>query len=359
MKIFDNKPLYKTNLLQKITSHKNANNAIIELNNLLANHEPLAIKEEWIFEIEKKYKINLRKKFNSEVLQMYSEILSYYLSDSKISDVEQAELLHLKNILSLSDSEISHIHNKLTSEIYKSNYQNAVNDGNLTQEEENNLELLSKGLMLPDNLAKTISADVRSKKVDEFLKNAISDKRLSESESKELEMICKSLSVKLDFDSETQGMLERYRLFWLIENGEIPTIEVPIALQKSEQCYFTCDAEWHENKTITKRINYGGPTVSIKIMKGVYYRTGSIGVQRVTSQELVHIDSGKVYLTNKRIIFIGVRKSSNIRYEKILDLTPYSDGIEIIKDTGKPPIITMENEKAELFILILGRLISL
>src|SRR5690606_6125721 len=97
----------------------------------------------------------------------------------------------------------------------------------------------------------------------------------------------------------------------------------------NERCYFKTPAEWHELRTITKRINYGGPSARIKIMKGLSYRVGSMKVERVTKETMQQLDTGTLYVTNKRLIFTGNKKTSNIKLEKILSVIPYSNGIEI------------------------------
>ncbi|MCQ2280943.1 MAG: hypothetical protein MJZ49_09140 [Bacteroidales bacterium] len=41
---------------------------------------------------------------------------------------------------------------------------------------------------------------------------------------------------------------------------------------------------------------------------------------------------GSLYLTNKNLIFSAPTKAVKIPYSKLIGLTPYSDGIEILKD---------------------------
>ena len=92
-------------------------------------------------------------------------------------------------------------------------------------------------------------------------------------------------------------------------------------------------------------------------MKGVYYRVGSMGIQKSTAEELQLIDSGRVFITNKRIIFLGNKKNSNIPINKILSINPYSDGVGIEKASGRSPIITVSDD-ADLLIMILSRVIN-
>jgi hypothetical protein len=90
-------------------------------------------------------------------------------------------------------------------------------------------------------------------------------------------------------------------------------------------------------------------------MKGVYYRVGSISGQHVTQEEWKLIDQGKVYLTNKRILFVGSKKNSTIRLDKMLSFTPYSDGIQINQETGRSPLLSFSNQ-VDVFGLLLSRL---
>ena len=189
------------------------------------------------------------------------------------------------------------------------------------------------------------------------LDKIIEDGKISPDEWEEYTSIAKNLNVEIKIDETSKARLEKLKLYWLIENGELPIKEVPIYLQKNEQCYFTTFADWLESRTVTKRTNYAGPTARIKIMKGIYYRVGSIGVQRITSEQLLLIDSGQLYITNKRIIFVGNKKNTNIQLSKILSVNPYTDGVGIEKETGKSPIIRVSNN-ADILAMTLGRVIN-
>jgi hypothetical protein len=78
--------------------------------------------------------------------------------------------------------------------------------------------------------------------------------------------------------------------------------------------------------------------VSLRIAKGVYYRTGGFKGQRVETTETVHADNGLFGVTNKHVYFFGSSKRFRIKYDKIVSFDPYSDGIGIQRDaaTTKP-----------------------
>jgi hypothetical protein len=68
------------------------------------------------------------------------------------------------------------------------------------------------------------------------------------------------------------------------------------------------------------------------------------------------IDKGTLYLTNKRLILTGAKKNANIRLDKILNISPYSDGVEIDKETGKKPVLQF-TDRADIFCIMLERLL--
>jgi predicted amidophosphoribosyltransferase len=80
---------------------------------------------------------------------------------------------------------------------------------------------------------------------------------------------------------------------------------------------------------------YGGG--SVRVAKGVNIRLGGAQGQSSSRDVLTQIDSGKLILTNKRIVYTGKLKSSNIPFSKIMNLTTYSDALKVqIESRAKP-----------------------
>jgi hypothetical protein len=88
-------------------------------------------------------------------------------------------------------------------------------------------------------------------------------------------------------------------------------------------------------RTVTKRINYSGPTGRIRIAKGLSWRVGSVSVRRVTHDEMRRLDSGTLYVTNKRLLFNGARTNVQTPFKKIIHFTQHKDGLQIEKDAGR------------------------
>lgn len=115
---------------------------------------------------------------------------------------------------------------------------------------------------------------------------------------------------------------------------------LPINLQKGEKVVWAyMMASYFEDKT--KRNYVGGSRgVSVRVMKGVYYRVGAFKGTMVESTDRVLVDKGLLVLTDKHIYFAGPSKSLRIPYAKVVSFLPFEDGFGVIRDnqTAKPQI---------------------
>jgi hypothetical protein len=341
MKIFEEKELLKPGYFARIIGKQPKGNALIEINNLLAANQTNLknISLDKILEIAERYNVDINDMDHQFRCDLFKSYLDYCLADKKIEEHEISDLEHLKHILLLNE------------------VKETIKDGQLDIIKKENLKKLQSDLLLPDNLAQSILSDKTTEVYEKYLDDAIKDERLSIDEELELERIAKNLGIDPKYSDNKKENLNRYRLYWQIENGYLPILTPDIAIQKTETLHFRSDIDWLEQRRITKRINYWGPVARIKIMKGVYYRIGSIGGERVSEDSWQMIDRGVLYLTNKRIIFIGQRGDKNIPINKILDFKPYKNGIDIQKDSGESPFLKFENN-IDLFSMILARIMS-
>ncbi|RIV31532.1 hypothetical protein D2V08_13885 [Flagellimonas lutimaris] len=360
MSIFTTKESKKPSFFDKILNRTPKENAIIEINNLFVENEDdlTKVNLEHIREIADRYKIKLNKKFKALRFELFRKYVHHCLEDQVIDQDEVNTIQHLKKLLHLTEADIKHVLDFETKKIFDREVRIAVSDGKLTQDEKDKLEMLKKNLLLNDQTAKDILNSNSNKILRDFIDNAISDERLSDEEFEKMNEISQSLGIEPNLDAKTKENLQRYRLYWTIENGELPIYtNPPINIQKSENLYFMGRVNWQEQRRVTKRINYGGPTARIKIAKGVYYRMGSIAAKSVSEDVWKVIDSGNLYLTNKRIIFMGSKGNKTIRLNKVLDITPYKNGVDIQKDTGKSPFLEFSTN-VDIFSMMLVRLMD-
>lgn len=131
-----------------------------------------------------------------------------------------------------------------------------------------------------------------------------------------------------------------------ISQGKLPENRLnisgnsPFLLDKGETLIWIFQTvEFYEQRSKT---TFEGKSqgISIKIAKGVYYRTGHFKGNPVTTTQMTLIANGMFALTNKNIYFASASKSIKIPYAKLISMTQYSDGIGLQKDgaSSKPQI---------------------
>ena len=190
---------------------------------------------------------------------------------------------------------------------------------------ESQINKLVEALNLDNATSNEIIDDTRIRIVRDAFNSMIADSRVSPDEIAAYEKLSNDLNVTPQMDPTSYQILEKYKLLWKIDNGNLPVYQPDIILPKSESCHYIASAKLYETRKVTTRVNYGGPTFRLKIAKGIYYRTGSVSVSRDTQDVLTFIDSGKLFITNKRILFVGERNNKTIRYAQVIDINPYSE----------------------------------
>lgn len=124
---------------------------------------------------------------------------------------------------------------------------------------------------------------------------------------------------------------------WKIETKQVrPTpINSPIILQENEQCFFVLDTHTKKEKVVSKNIKGGSAGLSFRIAKGVTLRTGSIGGQITNNTQMVIDSTGRLVITDQRIIYVSDKQNFECNLDKLLSYQVYSDGIQINPRKGK------------------------
>lgn len=357
MAVYEELPLEKLSLSNKIFHTSPKANFIAELQNILYKNESniKGIKSEDIDKLKKKYKIH-NKDFLSERKMLLDKYLVYCLTDKRLSDAEKDTLLYLSGLLWLPDD---YLDNKIKEEgeyIYRTKMQCVISDNVVEKSEADELNTLKKEFNLADDKVINIYTDESQKKFRDFVNSLIDKRRMSPNEEKELLKMVENLHIDTKFIGSSD--YNRIKLYWQLENATLPPIQSPINLQKNESLYYTTSISWYEERTRTVSTSYAGLTKSFRVCKGVSFRVGSVAPSRHSEEYLKLIDAGNVYLTSKRIIFTGEHSNKSIPYTKILDITPYRDGLEIGKDTGRKPFFECEPVQVDILGILIARFIS-
>jgi len=288
---------------------------------------------------------------------MLASFLKWCYRDGILDQDERRQVDHLQSILSIDSDAASSIRKHIEQEIFRAEVAERFKDRRLSVDDQWTLSELQQRLGIDTRTANAIKQEVADTVVRQYLNQAVEDGFLSPEEEAEVRLAVSSLGLDLKFTPEQQQRWDRFRLYWDLQFGAMQPVRVDIKLQSSETCYFTAPTQWWESRTETRTIRYGGPTARIRIAKGIYWRTGSMNVQRVTEEVLKPIDTGQLYITNKRVIFLGRNRNTNVRLNRILDFTIYTDGIELVKDAGRNPVFQFDAD-IDIAALVLNRLLA-
>ena len=355
-KIFPIIKIGKYGIYRRLFGKKNKVNAIQSINKLLSAKDLLSITIDDIYQIASDHHVNLRKDLQPEFIEIYRKYLKYCLSDKYLSDKEVTELKHLKEILSINDTEVRKAHNEIAGELYKMEVVKAIEDGRLDEDEKIFLEKIQNNLKLPDHIADKIYQAKATDLLKNYMNEALSDKRLTEEEECELGKIKESLNIDVHFDGLTRANYEKYKLFWQIENGELPEFDVDLSLEEDEKCYFYTDAEWLNQKTRNKKNKDNHSQLNLKIAKGLYLNSENKEMKPELEDIWATMDNGKIYLTNNRINLSGNERNIDLYLDKIIDFSTFKNGINIIYEDHT--IFLQFREHTDIFSLILGQAIT-
>lgn len=329
-------------LLRRLTGNKER--AVDEINNVFARSSSLSeVAQNEVIAACEKHGAKLGKLSPESRSSLYEKYAAFAFRDKKVTDDELASLSQLQRLLDLSDDAVQRAYWDPVLELFGKEVDALIGTGRLNEVSQSRLRQVQKDLRIPAEPAKRIYDARAGKKVEECVKEIVEDKKISPEEEKELQEMCRSLDVRLDW-GDLEHVYARFKENWQLEYGPLQPVDTEIKLQKRESCFATRDVAWHETRRRTTRVGYSGPTARLRIMKGVYWRVGNVGVQRVSEDVMTHIDSGTVYLTTKRLIFMGTKGNKTIRFPKILDYEIYSNGLSIQKDAGESPFLEFQDQ---------------
>lgn len=135
---------------------------------------------------------------------------------------------------------------------------------------------------------------------------------------------------------DTAKLIEDGRNLYRASTAPLTPVDAPVLLKKGEHCVYAVAAEALEERSRTVRLGYSGPSARVRVAKGIYYNVGSMNVSRQTDDYQHSFGVGVLCMTNKRLLWISEQKSISTPLSNIVRYDPYSDGIRIMKGTGKP-----------------------
>jgi Chloroplast envelope transporter len=341
--------LNKGSFMQRLLNKEPKENAYVEINNLIASTPTKDIEKQQILSILERHKISYEKG-KSRLIGIYTQILKHFLKDFIISDSELGELQRLQEILWFDKVKISKINSAVINPIFQKFVRDAFKNGVVTEQEKDWLERICEQLRIDEDTKMDLYTTEAHKVYKDRFDSVIADGLLSPDEEKELAELASNLNADISYDNNAMVLISRLRQLWQLSNGNLPVLNIPIYLQKNEQCSAYVHSSHYELRKITKAIVYSGYSVSNTFL-GVRFRSGVVKSQRITNDVLQFLDDGTLYFTNKRLLFNGSHKTTQIPLSKIIGATFYADGLIIEKSSGKDQVFKFNGDFEELQII--------
>jgi len=290
--------------------------AIAELTNALCDFPTVReLPADLLDLIGAKHQIKFREHCREELKQFYRQAVANYLCDDRLSDDERADLEHLRTVLNLSNFEAASVHEGIAKESYRTAVERALSDGAVTSEEKRSLKSLETDLGLSESTTREMLVAAGLAILRGRMTAIVADSKVSPDEEESILTLAKALDISLYEDRTLQSLkafFDAGRRRWEVEHGPITPISSPLALQSNEICVDSVFCSLNERKQITVSRKYG-----------------------IKNDVMNKIDDGNLYLTNKRLVYVGQRKSVKVKFDSIAGGTKYSDGLAISRDTGK------------------------
>ena len=352
---FQKKKLIRPSFFQGLVGRMPKENVVVVLHNMVCSTAVTNISQHNVQDVLSRYRANLRKEPHlTGVKGIYKQFIRFVLADKRVSNLELKKLLHLKDLLMLRANEAKLLYEEVVVALYEKTLQDMLQDHQLDEEEKTTLRKLREALQIPDECIEKAHTAAYRDTLHGLIAGFVEDERISDEEVQEMETLVASLGIKADISEPTFAQLSRYRLYWQIENNPLPALAVDIRLQRGESCHFAVPCTWQEYKTVTRGVGFGGPVLQFKVVRGMYWRRGHYQINRVRADVLRTIDEGEVYITTKRILFVGKKNTRSLRMAQIVDFEPHQNGVELKRATGKAIFLAFEGV-TDLFGMVLGR----
>lgn len=202
---------------------------------------------------------------------------------------------------------------------------------------------IEETFFVPSDERNTLLIEAWETSVDQFLEDGV----LEELEEKRLNQFKNHFALSQN-DLDKNGAFTKITKVAILRDvlsGVVPQRmsivgSIPINFQKGEQLVWVFPGSEYLEDKIKRQYVGGSQGVSLRVMKGVYYRTSAFKGNAVEYTQRTHIDTGWVVITDKHIYFAGPSKSLRIAYSKVLSFLPFSDGFGVLRDaaTAKPQI---------------------
>lgn len=161
------------------------------------------------------------------------------------------------------------------------------------------------------------------------IRDVVDDDVLTETEERELFRLADAL----DLDIQTLAVRDMAVFEELViaglNDGRLPTVDAAVMLKPGEIARATFSAALMKEVAV-REMRGGSHGVSIRVAKGVSYRVGAARAKSVVVGTQMQVqDVGVLTVTNQRAIFTGDKRTLEFRYDKLVGMEQFSDGLRL------------------------------
>lgn len=224
---------------------------------------------------------------------------------------------------------------KLAQKVVKGHLVSYFTDGATETQVKHNVREVMAVLPLNQEEQNEAYLYVLNKAAENFMKDGIltdTEESLIRSYASAFSLPIDNLPVKYqDTDLAKLGQMTVLKNF---AKGIMPStfVQLPVLLGKAESLLWTYNSVTFYQEKIERETVRNSGGFSFKVAKGVYYHTGRSKGHPVEHKYMEKVAVGDLYVTNQNLIYYSAEKAVKIPYKKLIGITPYSDGIEVLKD---------------------------
>lgn len=166
---------------------------------------------------------------------------------------------------------------------------------------------------------------------------------------------------QLELEKQQELELQRKKDLQFVVNGlssgeiNLKTVSSPVILKKNEEAYLSLPNIKLSEPRAVRVSQSGGVGTSYRVAKGFTVHSGTGQSRSVSHEEIMGIDTGTLVITNKRLVFVGSKKSVNIDLKRILSINIFKDGISIQRENKQKIEYFIGTNKAEMDFTLDGR----
>lgn len=336
-RIFRQRPLKRRSFWGWIFRRHVDENAIIELTNAIVDYgRPAAIPKEIIDKIHSKYHFNIYNHFPLDVAPVYMAFVRRVfsgLANTELTQDDVDDIAALQAIFQIPDASIARLNLKVGSTVYRDALKAALADSILSESEKKGLLHLGRQLDLDEDTMHALYNQALCNLIQEKVEDALEDGELSPDEEADINETCERFDIDISYKANTERAINRAKKLWQIRHAPLSPISVGIQLKRDENCFALFDALWLEVRRSTAT-PWHPRYITLSDNSEI-----ALSYAPIVEDCLTEIDAGQLFLTNKRLIFVGKGTTTTIPFSKILRIEQFREGIKVHKETGRSPYL--------------------